>query len=227
MTAISWFFWKHGCQGSTFYEFFLLAKRSSKYGELRKEKLRLNLIPALLISRINGHYNIEPLETWMRMVRLPSGSRRRVTPYSLSATWKAISRRSRATRDRTDRQSTRSGRFLWMRALKARPSRQLLVKSATRTPGYLAVLRRAHRRRASRAETFSSCPTTMSPIWRRNKNHKVSEFYNKLKHNNIISIKIVSWVPCELYNKITYVGVLEIQSIIILSKYIHLAIQVQ
>ena len=52
----------------------------------------------------------------------------------------------------------------WMMALKARPSFHELVKSLTRTPGYLAVVRCAHRRRASRAVSDSSCPTMISDI---------------------------------------------------------------
>lgn len=95
---------------------------------------------------------------------LPSGSRSLVTPYSRSATKKTLSSRSRGWLERAVLQSTRSGRFLWRRALKARPSLQEQVKSVTRTPGYRAVVRRAHLRRASRAVTFGSWPTTMSDI---------------------------------------------------------------
>uniref|UniRef100_A0A182TZC3 Uncharacterized protein n=1 Tax=Anopheles melas TaxID=34690 RepID=A0A182TZC3_9DIPT len=88
----------------------------------------------------------------------------RVTPYSFSTTWKATSSRSRGRRDRDSRQSIRSGRFRWISAENAKPSRHELVKSFTRTPGYLAVERRAHRSSASRAVRLSSCPTTMSEI---------------------------------------------------------------
>ena len=62
------------------------------------------------------------------------------------------------------RQSIKSGRFLCMSALKASPSRHEDVKSDTLTPGYLAVERLAQLRRASRAVTFGSWPTTMSDI---------------------------------------------------------------
>ena len=51
-----------------------------------------------------------------------------------------------------------------MMALKARPSFHEDVKSLTRTPGYLAVVRWAHRSKASRAVRDSSCPTIMSEI---------------------------------------------------------------
>jgi len=51
-----------------------------------------------------------------------------------------------------------------MMALNAMPSRHELVKSVTRTPGYLAVERLAHLNNASRADTLGSCPTTMSDI---------------------------------------------------------------
>ena len=56
--------------------------------------------------------------------------------------------------------------FLWMMALKARPSRHDWVKSWTLTPGYLWVVFWAHRRSASFADR-SSWPTTMSEIWKR------------------------------------------------------------
>lgn len=102
---------------------------------------------------------------------LPSGSRSLVTPYSRSATKKTRSSRSRGWLERAVLQSTRSGRFRWRRALKARPSLQEQVKSVTRTPGYRAVDRRAHLRRASRAVTFGSWPTTMSDIWKNRKSN--------------------------------------------------------
>lgn len=156
---------------------------------------------------------------------IPSGSRSRVTPYSFSTTWNAVSNLSRTWRflkqynktnqhhNQSDtnlnsrgwsynarsrlyspswkshgsglikkmtciinlwnmilylmlRQSMRSGRLRWMRALNASPSLQDDVKSLTLTPGYLAVDRRAHLSRASRAVTLGSCPTTMSDIWK-------------------------------------------------------------
>ena len=97
---------------------------------------------------------------------LPSGSRSLVTPYSLSITWKAKSILSRTCLLSSFFQSTRSGRFRWIMALKARPSLQDRVKSSTLTPGYRWVVFWAHRNNASLAET-SSCPTTMSEIWKR------------------------------------------------------------
>lgn len=51
-----------------------------------------------------------------------------------------------------------------MSALKASPSLHEDVKSATLTPGYFAVDRRAQLSSASRAVTFGSWPTTMSEI---------------------------------------------------------------
>lgn len=51
-----------------------------------------------------------------------------------------------------------------MIALKANPSLHEPVKSVTLTPGYFAVDRRAHRKSASLAEMFGSCPTTISEI---------------------------------------------------------------
>jgi len=99
-------------------------------------------------------------------VSTSSGSRSLVTPYSLSATWNAVSRRSRTIRVRTERHSIRSGLLRWIIALNAKPSRHELVKSVTWTPGYLAVVRLAHLNNASRADTFGSWPTTISDIWK-------------------------------------------------------------
>ena len=62
--------------------------------------------------------------------------------------------------------------FLWMMALKARPSRHDWVKSWTLTPGYLWVVFWAHRRSASFADR-SSWPTTMSEIWKRKEKQSV------------------------------------------------------
>ncbi|PSN48664.1 hypothetical protein C0J52_04767 [Blattella germanica] len=61
-------------------------------------------------------------------------------------------------------ESTKPHLFLWIIALKAKPSRHEAVKSVTLTPGYLAVERLAHLNNASRADTFGSWPTTMSEI---------------------------------------------------------------
>jgi hypothetical protein len=55
----------------------------------------------------------------------------------------------------------------WIIALNAKPSRHELVKSVTRTPGYLAVVRLAHLNNASRADTLGSWPTTISDICRK------------------------------------------------------------
>jgi hypothetical protein len=57
----------------------------------------------------------------------------------------------------------------WIIALNAKPSRHELVKSVTRTPGYLAVVRLAHLNNASRADTLGSWPTTISDICRKKK----------------------------------------------------------
>lgn len=54
--------------------------------------------------------------------------------------------------------------FLCMMATIARPSRQEVVKLFTLTPGYLCVVRLAHRSSASFAVTFSPWPITMSEI---------------------------------------------------------------
>ncbi len=62
---------------------------------------------------------------------LPSGSKSRVTPYSFSTTWNAVSRRSRGRADLAFRQSSKSGRLRWMSAENAKPSRQEPVKSFT------------------------------------------------------------------------------------------------
>ena len=59
--------------------------------------------------------------------------------------------------------SFHSDLFLWMMALKARPSLHDWVKSWTWTPGYLWVVFWAHRSSASLA-LRSSWPTTMSEI---------------------------------------------------------------
>lgn len=61
----------------------------------------------------------------------PSGSNSRVTPYSFSTTWNAVSRRSRGRADRAFRQSSKSGRLRWISAENANPSRQEPVKSFT------------------------------------------------------------------------------------------------
>jgi hypothetical protein len=53
-----------------------------------------------------------------------------------------------------------------MMALKASPSLHDPVKSRTLTFGYLVVVFCAQRSSASLAET-SSCPTTMSEIWKK------------------------------------------------------------
>ena len=47
--------------------------------------------------------------SWYSNCHIPSGSRSLVTPYSLSATWNAVSKRSRAIRERIERQSIKSG----------------------------------------------------------------------------------------------------------------------
>ena len=60
-----------------------------------------------------------------------------------------------------------------MMALNARPSFHELVKSDTRTPGYLAVDRRAHLSKASLAETLVSSPTTISDICNKQINIKL------------------------------------------------------
>ena len=116
------------------------------------------------LPNITTNYNLLQLigNYWI----LPSGSRSLVTPYSLSITWKAKSILSRTCLLSSFFQSTRSGRFRWIMALKARPSLQDRVKSSTLTPGYRWVVFWAHRNNASLAET-SSCPTTMSEIWKR------------------------------------------------------------
>ena len=57
--------------------------------------------------------------------------------------------------------------FLWMMALKARPSLHDWVKSWTWTPGYLWVVFWAHLSSASLA-VRSSWPTTISEIWKEN-----------------------------------------------------------
>lgn len=46
-----------------------------------------------------------------KLIILPSGSNRRVTPYSFSTTWNAVSSLSRGRADRAFRQSSKSGRF--------------------------------------------------------------------------------------------------------------------
>lgn len=94
----------------------------------------------------------------------PSGSNNFVTPYSFSTMWKAVSSRSRGRADRVLRQSSRSGRLRWIMAENAKPSRHDPLKSLTRTFGYLAVERLAHRKSASRADKLSSWPTTISEI---------------------------------------------------------------
>lgn len=96
-------------------------------------------------------------------LNLPSGSNRRVTPYSFSTMWNAVSRRSLGRSLLAFRQSSKSGRLRCTSAENAKPSRQDDVKSLTRTPGYRAVDRRAQRNSASRAETLSSL-LTMSEI---------------------------------------------------------------
>ena len=65
---------------------------------------------------------------------LPSASIKRGTPRCFSAMRKAFSNRSRTSMRSTRRRSTRSGRREWIRALNARPSRQLEVKSRTSNP---------------------------------------------------------------------------------------------
>jgi len=131
--------------------------------------------------------------SWSVTKQLPSGSRRRVTPYSRSTMWNAESRRSQIPRFFNERQSTKSGLcclkkrkmliipisnfclncmkgrindhlLRWMMALKASPSFQELVKSVTRTPGYFAVDLWTQRSRAFRAVILSSWPTIMSDI---------------------------------------------------------------
>ena len=66
---------------------------------------------------------------------IPSASNRRVTPYSFSTTWNAVSSRSLGRADLAFRQSSKSGRFRWISAENAKPSRHEPVKSFTRTPG--------------------------------------------------------------------------------------------
>lgn len=95
---------------------------------------------------------------------LPSGSNRRVTPYSFSTILKAFSRRSLGRSLLAFRQSSKSGRLRCKSAENAKPSRHDDVKSLTRTPGYRAVERRAQRKSASRADTLSSLPTIISEI---------------------------------------------------------------
>ena len=58
--------------------------------------------------------------------------------------------------------------FLWMMALKARPSRHDCVKSWTLTPGYFWVVFWAHRSSASFA-VRSSCPIVISEILKKEK----------------------------------------------------------
>ena len=122
---------------------------------------------------------------------LPSGSRSLVTPYSLSITWKAKSILSRTCLLSSFFQSTRSGRFRWIMALKARPSLQDRVKSSTLTPGYRWVVFWAHRNNASLAET-SSCPTTMSEIWKRES--ILNNPYAKKKKNNFLEKTVVFFI---------------------------------
>ena len=66
--------------------------------------------------------------------------------------------------ERREEKKSRAHLLRWIIALNARPSFHDEVKSLTRTPGYLAVVRWAHRNRASRAVSDSSCPTMMSDI---------------------------------------------------------------
>lgn len=75
-----------------------------------------------------------------------------------------------------------------MIALNAIPSRQDEVKSLTRTPGYLAVERLAHRNSTSFADTFGSCPTTISEIC--NKMKRISK--NKVKFIKYVLHKCVN-----------------------------------
>lgn len=70
----------------------------------------------------------------------------------------------------------------WIIALNAKPSRHELVKSVTRTPGYLAVERLAHLNNASRADTLGSWPTTISDIWRKKKESLLLGVTTKMIH---------------------------------------------
>jgi len=68
------------------------------------------LIEKVHLDEVNKLIFLTLIPTCIKVeVFSPSGSRSLVTPYSLSATWNAFSRRSRATRVRTERHSIRSG----------------------------------------------------------------------------------------------------------------------
>ena len=85
--------------------------------------------------------------------------------------------------------------YLWMMALKARPSLHDLVKSLTWTLGYRCVVFWAHRKRASLAET-SSCPTTISEIWKKKETnlefHSFLQFFKMFWSFKIVQRKLVN-----------------------------------
>jgi hypothetical protein len=76
-----------------------------------------------------------------------------------------------------------------MIALKARPSLHDDVKSLTLTLGYLVVVFCAHRSNASLAET-SSCPTTMSEIWKKEKKELLYAGSHPKKLEKLFGVKI-------------------------------------
>ena len=98
------------------------------------------------------------------MGHTPSGSSRRAIPSWLSAVEKACSRLTRACCCRTRSMSTRSGRMLWIMALNATPSVQLLPKSLIDSPYFLM---------STDNKTSITTGTLKATIFRRHTNSKV------------------------------------------------------